>query len=182
MKKNMDAALRRKEKMENKEARQKKIMMILGFIMAGVVVACLVGWAVFGFSRMMARKEEQKAKLSADEMLELFSDEKALPNKDSLMLGTWYFYQDGDIMSKYLFHANGTMEVYERMGDDFDLTSSTEYRVREAAGKLYVLPEGSSMVVEYAYTIEEDETDEGLYSMSWIYEDKMWRLVKLVKE
>ncbi len=151
-------------------------MIVLGIIMAVVVVAIGVYTIARGIHTARTRK------LSDAEMRALFDSTEALPDKDDVLVGTWYYYVGNDVKSKYELNADGTMLVYERNGNDFTLTDFAPYRVREEAKTLYVYPDGSNAVIPYEYDITlQEDGDQRAYVMVWIYEDQGWSMVKVAK-
>ncbi len=170
MKKNVDAALRRKEKMEQRGKKQAKVLLILGIVMAVVVVIFTAVWAYLGIRTLQTRD------LSAKEARALFDSNEALPDKDDTIIGEWYFYNDDRIVGKYVFDETGKLEVYDWGEEAYTLRSSASYRVRERAGALYVKPDEGGSVVTYDYKIEYGDS---LYYMSWTHNQRKWMLVKL---
>lgn len=182
MKKNIDAAMRKKEKWENKQKKQAKILTVLGIAAIAVVAVALVLWAIFSIHQWNTRR------LSDMEMKELFEDSDALPKEGDPLVGTWfYFTADGEkIHSKYVFTADGKLEVH--MLDDtipeqelYILMSSADYRIRKSTSELYVWAKDDEdakdrdSVIVYDYKIEKIE---GAYMMTWEYDGTVWRMVR----
>ena len=165
---------KKRQAAENKERRQEKIMIILGIAMAVLVAALGVCWMIYNIHVTQTRV------LSDAEMVALFEDDKALPDKDDVLVGTWYYYVGNDVRSKYELGSDGLMKVYERNGNDFTLISSAPYRVREKAKTLYVYPQGSGKVIPYEYDISlQEDGDQRAYIMVWINGDKGWSMIKV---
>ena len=183
MKKNVNAAMRRKEKWENKQKKQTKILSILGIVALVLVVIALALWAIFSINQWRNRT------LSEKEMKQLFESVDALPEEDDSLVGTWYYFtSDGDkIHSKYVFSADGKLEVYaldETVTDreEYVLASSAEYRVRESSGSLYVWAKDdenakdNNRVVVYDYKIKKAE---GCYILTWEHEGIVWNMMRV---
>ena len=176
MKKNPDAAMRRKEKRQAKNQKQIKAMAIICIIAAVIVAAIAVIWAITGVRAVMNRD------LTAKEMHKLFESDKNIPSENDPMIGSWYFYHNDTIIGKYVLDANGKMAVYDWSEQGYNIKSLADYRVRPKAGKLYVKPDGGAKVVVYDYTIEPVKDREDVYIMRWTYDNQTWTLVKIVME
>ena len=167
---------KKRQAAEDKKRRQEKIMTVLGIVMAVVVVVIGVYCIARGIYTALNRE------LSQEEMKALFQSTDALPDKDDVLVGTWYYYVGSDVRSTYELSADGTMMVYERNGNDFTLTNMAPYRVREKAKTLYVYPQGSSEVITYEYDITlQEDGDQRAYIMVWINGDKGWSLLKVAE-
>ena len=166
----------RNNKKENKKKRQAKIMMILGIIMAVVTVGLTAAWLGYNIHTTRTRA------LTDAEMRALFETNDGIPEKDDTMIGTWFYYAQNVLTSKYVLDENGVMSVYMLENGEFVLYQTAEYRVRESAKEIYVHMEGQSSVIPYSYEINKDPDGEALYMMTWTHEDTAWVMVKLAKE
>ena len=186
MKKNIDAAMRKKEKWENKQKRQAKILTVLGIVAALVVLAALLVWAGISIHQWRTRA------LNEAEIKQFFETTDAIPSEKDPMIGTWfYFTADGEkIHSKYIFTTDGKLEVHkldDSIPEDevYMLVSSADYRVRESTGELYVWDKDAeaakdvNQVVTYDYQIEKIE---GGYIMTWEYEGAVWKMLRGIHE
>ena len=173
MKKNLDAAVRRKEKLQEKQAKQTKYMKIVGIVTLVLVIAFCIGWAVYGIHRGMTRE------LSGKEVQALFAEGKNLPDADDPLVGTWYFYQNNALRTKYVITADGEMKVYSYEDGKAVPQSIGNYRLRKHTNEMYVHPQGDSKFICYTYDILKGDV---LYYMDLSCAGKTWRLVKLLNE
>ena len=182
MKKNMDAALRRKEKWENKQKKQTKILTVLGISAAVLVVIALVAWAVFSIDLWQNRKLSQK------QMKAFFETTDAIPKEGDPLLGTWFYFVGDKIDSKYIFSADGKLEVLKLDEsipefEDYMPISLADYRVRESAGEIFVWAKddenakNQDLVVTYKYKVEKKNDT---YVLTWEYEyGTVWKMIRV---
>lgn len=176
MKKNLNAATRRDEKIKNKHDKQARIMTVICIVVAVLVAALAVWWLVSGIRGSI------KDELPQSEMQELFESNENIPPENDPIIGSWYFYYDDTIVGKYQFNPDGKLLVFDWSEQGYNIKSLTDYRVRKDAKKLYVKPDGSGLIVEYDYTLELVEEKDNVYMMSWTYDNQTWRLVKIVEQ
>lgn len=184
MSRNMDAAMRRKEKWENKQKRQEKILIRLGILAAVVVLLVAVFWVFFSMDLW------EKRALSEKEKKALFENTDALPAEDDPLVGTWFFFTaDGEkIHSKYIFSAEGKLEVLQLDESVPEMeaympVSLVDYRVRESKGEIYVWAKDDEnakdkeAIITYKYEIEKKD---GAYILTWEYADgTVWKMLRV---
>lgn len=159
---------------QGKEKRQEKIMIVLGIAMAVLVVVLTVCWMIYNLHMAQTRK------LSEAEMQALFEDDKALPDKDDTIVGTWFFYVGNDVKSKYELTAEGRLKVYNREKNGFVLIQLADYRVREKAKTIYVKPDTTGSIIPYEYDITwQTDEETSFYLMVWINGERGWSMIKV---
>ena len=182
MKKNLDAAMRRKEKWENKQKKQAKVLTVLGIIALAAVLVITLLWALYSMD-LWKNREYTEAEKKA-----LFEDTKALPEEDDPLVGTWFFFEsDGSkIHSKYVFTKDGFLEVYfldnsSKEQESYVLGSLAEYRVRPDASELYVWAKDDEnskdkgSVVTYTYNVEKKGS---AYLFTWKHGADTWNMIR----
>ena len=173
MKKNLEAAARRQEKIQAKQSKQAKVLKILGIVTLVLVAVFAIVWAVRGIESGRTRD------LSLKEVQALFVQGENLPKEEDPLLGTWYFYQEGELRTKYIITADGDMDVYSYEDGKASIQAAGNYRLRKHTNEMYVHPKGDSKFICYTYDIF---SDENLYYMDLSCAGKTWRLVKLASE
>ncbi|MBE6673070.1 MAG: hypothetical protein E7599_06080 [Ruminococcaceae bacterium] len=183
MKKNVDAALRRKEKWERKQKKQTKVLTVLGIAALVLVAVTAIAWALYSAYLW------KTADISLAEQKALFESTEAIPKKGDPLLGTWfYFTPDGEkIDSKYIFDESGKLEVLKLDDsipefEDYMRISIADYRVRKSAGKIYVWAKNDEnakdkdRVVTYGYKVEKKGD---AYVLTWEYENgTVWKMIR----
>ena len=173
MKKNLDAAAKRKEKILQKEKKQSKAMKIVGIVTLVLVVIFCIGWGIYGIRNGLTRD------LSGKEVQAMFENEEVNLKEDNPLVGTWYFFQNNAPRTKYIITVNGKMLVYAYEDSKAIPQSTGDFRLRKHTNEMYVHPQGDSKFICYTYDIF---TDDNLYYMDLSCAGQTWRLVKLLEE